>query len=277
MVRVLIGLVLSAAMGVMAPASAAERLVVGVSPQQSAGHLAEQWVPLLEEVGKRLGFVLTFRTAANEGQFESRVLAGEYDVVYASPVVYLAAAKKLGAQAVARQRQDEQGVLVVRTDSLLHGPADLRDRAVAFPAASAYGASVLTQAELYRQGVVIYARYQVSDASVIRAVEEGWVDAGGVSARALANLPAETRSQLRVILSTRHFPAYPLFVLPRLGAARIAHLQAVLLSLDDDEAGRAVLARASFLGVALTDDQTYDSVRQIAAPAVARLLSGAQP
>lgn len=257
--------------------AAAESLVFGVTPQQSAGRLAESWVPLLEEVGRRYGTALTFRTAPDTREFERRVLAGEYDVVYGSPVLYVAAAKVLGARAIARQRHDEQGVLVVRADAAIASLEQLRGRPVAFPAASAFGGTILVQAALGRHGVAVEPRPLSSDESVYRAVLDGVVEAGGGALRTLDRLPPDSRAGLRPLLTTEAFPAYPVFVLPRVGQGRIAHLQAVLFSLDGDDKGRAALDRAALLGVALADDATYASVRDWAGEAVRAVLEGAAP
>ncbi|CDL01052.1 Periplasmic binding protein-related protein [Magnetospirillum gryphiswaldense MSR-1 v2] len=258
-------------------AAAQGALVVGVTPQQSAGRLAESWVPLLEEAGRRFGAPLTFRTAPATEEFERRVLAGEYDVIYGSPVLYVAAARVLGARAIARQRQDEQGVLVVKGDSAIASVADLQGRVVAFPAASAYGASILTQAELRRQGVDFQTKTLASDESVYRAVLDGMADAGGGALRTLGRQDIETRSFLRVLMITEPYAAYPVFVLPRVGRKQAAHLQAVLFSLDSDATGQAALKRATLQGIALADDHTYDPVRRLGLDAVERLLKGAAP
>lgn len=258
-----------------APGRAADSLIFGVTPQQSAAQLAESWVPLLEEVGRRLGMPVTFRTAPDTQQFERRTLAGEYDVVYGSPVLYLAATKALGVQAVARQRQDEQGVLVVRADSPLTHVGQLSGQVVAFPAASAFGGTLLTQAALKQRGIAVVPRDLSSDDSVYRAVLDGAVAAGGGVLRTLERQPADIRANLRTVLTTEAFPAYPVFVLPRMGRAKITHLQAVLFSLDDDPVGRAVLRRASLQGVALADSHTYDAVRPWSVDAVEAVLQGA--
>lgn len=258
-------------------AIASEPLVVGVTPQQSAGRLADNWVPLLEEVGHRLGMPLTFRTAPGPQEFERRVLAGEYDVVYGSPVLYVAAAKALGARAIARQRHDEQGVLVVRADSTIEQVEQLRGQVVAFPAASAFGGTILTQTALKHRGIVVEGRLMPSDESVYRAVLDGMAAAGGGARRTLERQDDGTRAGLRPILTTEAFPAYPFFVLPRLGQARTAHLQAVLFSLDGDESGRAALQRAALPGMALADDDTYEPVRRWAGEAVEAVLRGAAP
>lgn len=256
-------------------AAAQGALVVGITPQQSAGRLAESWVPLLEEAGRRFGAPLTFRTAPATEEFERRVLAGEYDVVYGSPVLYVAAARVLGARAIARQRQDEQGVLVVRGDSSIQTVADLHGRVVAFPAASAYGAAILTQAALHRQGIDVRTTTLASDESVYRAVLDGMADAGGGALRTLGRQDLETRTFLRVLMTTEAFAAYPIFVLPRVGQKRAAHLQAVLFSLDSDITGQTALQRASLQGISLADDHTYDPVRHLGLDAVERLLKGA--
>ncbi|MBI2239937.1 MAG: phosphate/phosphite/phosphonate ABC transporter substrate-binding protein [Magnetospirillum gryphiswaldense] len=260
-----------------APVAAADSLVFGVTPQQSAGRLAENWVPLLEEIGRRLGGAVIFRTAPDTQEFERRTLAGEFDVVYASPVLYLAAVKALGARAIARQRQDEQGVLVVRADSPLNHVGQLSGQVVAFPAASAFGGTLLTQAALKHRGIQVQARNLSSDDSVYRAVLDGAAAAGGGVLRTLERQPAEIRGALRAVLTTEAFPAYPIFVLPRMGRAKTAHLQAVLFSLDDDQVGRDALQRAALRGIALADDTTYDPVRPWSVDAVQAVLREAAP
>ena len=151
-----------------------QTLSMGIVPQQSVSRLAEEWGPLLAEVGRRAGVTLVFRTAPGIPVFEERLAQGDYDLAYMNPYHYVVFHKANGYQAFAREQNRKiRGILVVKKASSYHQLADLKGRTVVFPAPAAFAASILPQAEFGRLHIPVEAKFVASHDSVYRAVAAG--------------------------------------------------------------------------------------------------------
>lgn len=257
-----LGLLSLAAAGAESPVS--EPLTFGVVPQQSAGALARTWGPLLEEIGRRAGVPIGFRTAPDIPAFEARLGRGDYDLAYMNPYHFTVFNRAPGYRALARQRAKRiRGILVVGADSPIDDIAALAGRKVAFPAPAAFAASVLPQAALRQAGVEIEPVYVRSHESVYLAVSRGLYVAGGGIERTFADTAPETRARLRVLWRTEAFTPHAIAVHPRVDAALAARLQAVMVALADDDTGRALLSGLQFAGIDAASDGDWDDVRAL--------------
>jgi phosphonate transport system substrate-binding protein len=154
------------------PALLCAPLSVGITPLKSASRLAEDWQPLIAEVGKRAGIELVFRTATDVPAFGERLAQGKYDIAYMNPYHYALHSARPGYRAFVRERgRPLAGIIIVRKDSPYRKLADLAGRTVIFPTPLAFAASLLTQAELQHQGIAIDARYVQSHDSVLHGVK----------------------------------------------------------------------------------------------------------
>jgi len=79
-------------------------LTLGVVPQQSASNLAKVWVQLAMFLSKKTGENIRFSTSPDVLEFEKRVAAGTYDIVYLNPYHYTVFSKYIGLQAIARKK-----------------------------------------------------------------------------------------------------------------------------------------------------------------------------
>lgn len=222
--------------GAWTMAAAGERLV-GIIPQYSPQHSAQQWQPLLEHLTAATGVPLRFATASRISRFEERVLAGDYDLAYLNPLIYRQAHRSVGYRALARDRSTIQSVLVVRQT----GPqalADLKGKAIAFPAPAAV-ATVMVRKDLRAAGVAYHYAYLGTHESVYRAVAAGRYLAGVGVGRTLEQLPPDIRRQLRVLHRTAPIASHVIAVHPRVPIGEATRLQKVLLALhtNDDTLG----------------------------------------
>lgn len=221
-------------------AAPAER-VFGVVPQLSPSTLAERWIPLLDRLSQSsAGPPLRFVSATSIAEFDERALAGAYDYLYVSPLLFRQLAKT-GYRALARDNQLSTGLIVVRAD----GPkslAELKGRTLAFPAARAIGATLMTRADLRKAGISHSAAYLGTHESAYRAVIQGQYPAAGGVPRTFEQLPAELRGRLRILHQTESLIAHPIAVHPRVPEAESRRVQRLLLQLDRDPAGAKMLA-----------------------------------
>ncbi|MCA3266988.1 MAG: phosphate/phosphite/phosphonate ABC transporter substrate-binding protein [Azospirillum sp.] len=226
--------------------ASSERLVFGVVPQQTPARLAETWVPLLEEVGRRAGVELGFATAKDIPSFESCLARGAYDVAYMNPYHYVVFAKSPGYAAFARQEGGAmRGLVVVALESPARSLADLAGGRLALPSPAAFAASVLPRAELRAAGIPVETLYVRSHESVYRAVVAGQVEAGGGIDRTFESAEPELRAALRVLHATEGYTPHAFAAHPKITAATRVRLAAALA-----EAGAARPDLLPALGVA---------------------------
>lgn len=248
-----------------APAQTAMKpLRVGIVPQQSASRLADEWGPLLAEIGRRSGIPLTFSTAPNIPAFEDRLVQGEYDLAYMNPYHYVFFHGAAGYRAFAREQARKiRGIIVVRKDSPYRSLADLAGKSVAFPAPAAFAASILPQAEFGRQRIAIETRFVASHDSVYRAVASGLHQAGGGIERTLETAPAEIRDVLRVLAETPEYTPHAFAAHPRVSPQVLARLQAAMQSLAADATGRRLLEPLAFKGLVAAEDKDWNDIRAL--------------
>ena len=239
-------------------------LTVGIVPQSAATKLAEQWVPVLDEIGRRAGIRLVFRTAKDIPTFEAELGAGTYDLAYMNPYHYSVFHQSSGYRAIAREKGRRLvGIIVVRTDSPLKDMAELAGKPVIFPAPAAFAASILTQAEFARRTIAIQPKYVSSHDSVYRGVITGSFVAGGGIRRTLDALPVDQRAQLRVLAKTAEYSPHPFAAHPRVPADVVRKVVEAMESLAGDEAGQHLLEAISMKGIEAGRDEDWNDVRAL--------------
>lgn len=263
------GLALLAAVG-LAPLSARAQgaavraLNFGVVPQQAATRLAEEWGPLLAEIGRRSGVALEFRTAPSIPVFEQRLGQGDYDFAYMNPYHYVVFHAASGYRAFAKEQDRKiKGILVVKKGAPYRKLADLAGKTVAFPAPAAFAASILPQAEFGRLNIAIETRFVASHDSVYRGVAAGLHEAGGGIQRTLEASPPEIRDALRVLAETPPYTPHAFAAHPRVSQDAIARVLAAMESLSHDAEGRRLLAPLAFKGVTAARDAEWSDIRAL--------------
>lgn len=250
---------------VAGPDGAPTVLGFGVVPQQSATKLARQWTSVLRHLGERSGHHLRFRTAVDIPVFEQRLAAGEYDIAYMNPYQYAVFHRRTGYAAFAKERDTRlQGLIVVRVDSPLRDLDQLAGLTVAFPAKTAFAASVLPRLELHSREIPVTAKYVVSHDSVYRSVALGLYAAGGGVPRTLATMEGGIRDQLRILWSTRPYQPHAIAAHPRIAPSVVSDLASAMVAMADEPAGKALLAALAFTGIDSARDEDWDDVRQLA-------------
>lgn len=237
-----------------------------IVPQHSAITLAEQWQPLIQELGNQTGLRLRFVTAPTVAEFERRLLNGDYDYVYLNAAVFLEAKKLLGYRSLAQRQKSLKGIIVVRQD----GPTLLRQLAgktIAFPSPRAFGATLLTRAELKRSAIRHNVAYLGTHESAYRAVARGqFVAAGGVL-RSFNTLPDEVKSALRVIHTTASAPPHIIAVSKNITIRESSKVRKALRALNKHRLGRETLSRLKFSKFVAPDQQKLRQLTTLNYPA----------
>jgi phosphonate transport system substrate-binding protein len=239
-------------------------LTFGVVPQQAASKLARLWVPVLDDLGRRAGVDLKFRTAPDIPEFERRVASGEYDFVYMNPYHYTVFSREPGYRAFAKAKgQLLRGILVVRKDSPIQDPHELSGATLAFPAPAAFAASVLTRAFLAQQGIEYTPKFVSSHDSVYLAVAKGLYPGGGGVVRTFEGLAPDVKAQLRVLWTTKGYTSHAFAAHPRVPEATVMRVGEAMLEMTQTDEGRELLEPLSMKGFEAARDEDWDDVRAL--------------
>ena len=241
-----------------------EELSFAFLPQQSAAKLARNWQPIIDYINAHTGDHYVFKTAKDIPTFESRVLAGEYDIAYMNPYHFVVFNEHAGYQAIAKQKDKLiKGIIVVAKDSSYANLEQLQDKVVAFPAPAAFAASILTRAELSARGIAFHPRYVSSHDSVYLNVAKGFAAAGGGVMRTFNNADEAIRERLRVLWTTQGFTPHAFAAKSSVPESTRKRLLAALLSLNDSEQGKALLQAVNFKGITAAKHSDWSDVKSL--------------
>lgn len=245
-------------------ATSVESLSFGIVPQQSASKLARLWNPILQNISKQSGINIKFKTAPNIPEFEKRLEKGEYDIAYMNPYHYTVFSKKPGYIAFAKARDKKiKGILVVKKGSSIKTLEDLSNQTIAFPAPSAFAASMLPRAHLNSSAIPITPNYVSSHDSVYRTVAKGLFPAGGGVMRTFDNLSPEIREQLLILWSTKGYTPHAFAIHPRIDNQILTKIKNSMINLNESDEGRELLQSIKIKGITTAEDKDWDDVRSL--------------
>lgn len=207
--------------------------------------------------------------AAFEGKFRARgpalLLPNPWQTLQAMVVGYRVVA-------MAGAADDFKGLLIVRKESTLRTPSDLKGKAVAYPAPTALAACVMPQWFLHQQGVDVGReldnRYVGSQESSILNVLRGEVAAAATWPppwRAFQKDHPQEAAQLRVAWETPHLLNNSLMVRDDLPGPVVQRVRELLLGLHQTSEGQAILAGMETDRFFVADDTSYAPVSEFVA------------
>ena len=245
-----------------APKGAVRPLIFGVVPQFEPRRLHAAWEPILAELERRAGCRFEFATTLTVPDFEKELASGHYDFVYANPFQIVNETGKQQYEPLVRDKLPLRGILVVRRDSPLRGPADLDGKVLAMPSPNALGASLLMRADLERiYHATVKPLYVKTHSSVYLHVAKGLADAGGGVERTLQEQDVAIRDLLRVIYTTRSMPSHPVAAHPRVPKKDREAVRRAFLDLAGTAEGREWLAKVPMQQVVSTSMADYQVLR----------------
>ena len=236
-----------------------------IVPQNAPAALAQQWQPLIQELSHQTEVHFRFVTAPTVTEFERRLLNGEYDYAYINAAVFLEV-RKLGVYRGLAQRQKPlKGILVVRQD----GPDSiygLGGKTIAFPSPRAFGATLLTRADLWRAVIKHNVAYLGTHESAYRAVAHGqFIAAGGVM-RSFNTLPDSVRSRLRVLHTTAPSTPHIIAANKRIPATEAARVGKALRAMKQHRHGQEALARLYFKNLVHINTRSLRALSKLSFP-----------
>lgn len=238
-------------LGAKAPAVALPVYRLAVHPLHNPAKLMAAYQPLVEYLNDRLsGVRLVLEASRDYATFEEKYRGRTPEFILPNPWQTLQA-MKVGYRviAMAGEPADFKGIFIVRRDSPLARPADLKGKAVSYPSPTALAACIMPQYFLHRQGIDVTReidnRYVGSQESVIMNVFLGQTAAGATWPppwRAFQKEHPQEAAALKVIWATESLVNNAVMARGDVPAAVVAQVRALLLGLEATAAGKAILA-----------------------------------
>jgi phosphonate transport system substrate-binding protein len=242
-----------------------------VHPLHNPAKLIQAYQPLIDILNDRLqGARLTLEASRDYANFEEKYQARKPEFILPNPWQTLQAMKTgYRVIAMAGEPRDFTGIFVVRLDSGLQLPGDLRGKSVSYPSSTALAACIMPQYFLHSHGVNVNAdienHYVGSQESAIMNVYLKLTAAGATWPtpwRAFQKEHPQEAAELKVIWETESLINNAVMVRDDVPDQVTDQVRALLLGLDGSAEGRAILVgmeTARFLPAA---DEDYDVVRR---------------
>ncbi len=254
-----------------APRADVVRMAIG-SMLSSQPTLA-QYEQLADYLGGKLGRPVQLVEGKTYGEVNNLVESGDVTLAYVCTNPYLQGRQDFGMEMLAAPEVHGEtsyySLLIVGRDVNARSLADLRGGTFAFSDPLSNSGRLVPLYYLARLGQTpdsFFSRtiFTYSHDKSIRAVADGIVQAAAVDSMVFDYMrvaePGVT-DKVKVIERWGPFGVSPFVVNPRLDPTLKAKLQQILLDMDEDPQGKAVLQRLMVDRYVVPDDHTYDSVR----------------
>lgn len=252
------------------PAATAPEYLFGVHPLHNPDRLFAVYQPLVEYLNRRLPHArLKLEASRNYPAYDEKLFSGRFDFALPNPYQTVTAAAR-GYRIFGKMGDDDnfRGIILVRRDAGIHQVADLKGKAVSYPAATALAATMMPQWFLHTHGLDVMHqvenRYVGSQESSIMNVYLGRTAAGATWPppwRAFAKERPEVAAALEVKWRTEPLPNNGLVARADLPAELVARVGDLLFTLHEGAEGRAILAPMELSRFEPADDATYQPVR----------------
>lgn len=246
------------------------KYVIGIHPLHNPKRLFEVYGPIVDFLNANMPEVdLTLEASRNYEEFDRKLYSGHFDIAMPNPYQTVNSLKH-GYRVFGKMADDDdfRGIILVRRDSGINTVADLKGKAVSYPAPTALAATMMPQYYLHTHGIDINHdienRYVGSQESSIINVLRGHVAAGAtwpVPWKTFSKENPQLAAQLEVKWQTEPLQNNGWVVRKDL-PPEVANKFAVLLfNLNQHEQGRAMLARIPVTRFEPANDDSYGPVQ----------------
>lgn len=247
---------------------------LAIHPLHNPAKLIKAYQPLVDYLNARLqGAQLVLEASRDYANFEEKYRGRKPDLLLPNPWQTLQAMKEgYRVIAMAGEPADFKGIFVVRRDSGLKKPADLKGKTVSYPSPTALAACIMPQDFLHQQGIDVNRdvtnQYVGSQESAIMNAYLKLSAAGATWPppwRAFRKEYPREAAELTVIWETESLVNNSIMVRNDLPVAVAEQVRELLLRLDGTTAGRAILAGMETARFRPATDRDYDVVRRYVA------------
>lgn len=225
----------------------------GILPALSTRVIFDTYEPMRMYLQEQLRRPVVLVTAPDYRTYIERTQRGEYSFLVTAPHFARLAQTEAGYVPIARVQRELRSIIVARADGGIRRLGDLRGKQVTTPESLAI-VSMLGKQLLRRHGLEpgkdLAIQPQASFNSAVLAVQNGEADAAVTAPTALAQMPEETRSIMRVIGTSDPVPHVIYIANRRMPAAEVEQIRRALLRFSDDKKyGSAFFQKTGFGGL----------------------------
>jgi phosphonate transport system substrate-binding protein len=256
------------------PAATVPRYRLAVHPLYNPRKLTEAYQPLVDHLNSHVvGARFELEASRDYAAYEAKVRARDPELLLPNPWQSLQA-MAVGYQviAMAGSADDFKGLFIVRRDSPVRSPLDLRGKAVAYPARSALAACIMPQWYLWQRGVDVMGeidnRYVGSQESSILNAFTGEVAAAATWPppwRAFQKDHPQEAAQLKVLWETPPLVNNAVMVRDDVPVPIRERVRELLFGLHGSPEGQAILAGMETDRFHPANDASYAPVREFIA------------
>lgn len=252
-----------------ATAPPAEKTAVyrfAVHPLHNPTKLLEVYQPLMDYLNRQIPDVrFELEASRDYGSFEEKFRGKVPEFILPNPWQTLQAMKDgYHVIAMAGKEEDFAGVFIVRKDSNIKSPHDLKGKSVSYPSPTALAACILPQYFLFQHGIDVNKditnTYVGSQESSIMNVYLGESAAGAtwpIPWRLFQREHPDKAAQLQVIWTTPHMQNNSVMVRDDVSPALVAKVTQLLLALKETKEGPAILDGMATQAFFPANDATY--------------------
>lgn len=229
----------------------------GITPQYNLNVLKQKWNPLLQYVGARIGENLVFKTTNNMKEFEQNLFSGYYDFIYINPVQFIKLNKQFGYKPLIKvKNQVLRGIIVINNTTKFKSLEDLHNKEVAFPYPEGFGAFIVVNNHLKKQGINVIPIFVGSHQKVYESVAAGLYIAGGGIELTLKSSTYDIKNKLTTKYTSEAFPPLIIAVHPRVPNSIVQNFISQLLNMNNNEMDKI------YLNLISTEDYEFEIAKQ---------------
>jgi len=242
----------------------------GVHPLHNPSRLFELYGPIVDVLNASIPEAhFSLEASRNYEEFDKKLYARHFDLALPNPYQTIKALKH-GYQVFGKMGDDEmfRGIILVRRDGSIRNVADLKDKAVSFPAMSALAATMMPQQYLSEHGMPLgnyEPRYVGSQESSIMNAYLGNTVASATWPPpwiAFKKDHPDYAAQLKILWTTDALPNNSLMARDDFPPQLLQRVGTILFSLQDSKEGQEILAHLPLSGFEAANEETYRPVRE---------------
>jgi phosphonate transport system substrate-binding protein len=243
---------------------------LAIHPLHNPQKLFEAYQPLVDYLNSELPYInIELEASRDYPAFEKKFRARQPELLLPNPWQTLQALDRgYHVIGMAGDADDFKGIFIVRKDTDIKEPAQLRGQRVSYPAPTALAAAIMPQYFLYTHGIDINQDieniYVGSQESSIMNVYLGNVTVGATWPppwRLFKKDNPEQAKQLEVIWQTPSLINNSVMVRDDIPDEISKKIQRLLVNLGDSVQGRAILTGMETARITSANDEDYDVVR----------------